>query len=50
MDLFALIAYLWFLHLYVAFPVSLPFWFFGRRPLSGSNGNLLFLSCRSRYG
>src|SRR5882724_12389812 len=31
MDMFALIAYLWFLHLYVAVPVSLPFWFFGRR-------------------
>ena len=31
MDLFAVIAYLWLLHLYVAFPVSLPFWFFGRR-------------------
>jgi hypothetical protein len=30
MEGLALLAYLWFLHLCVAFTVSLPFWFFGR--------------------
>jgi hypothetical protein len=30
MEAFALIAFLWCLHLSVAFPLSLPLWFFGR--------------------